>query len=384
MNVNNLFLKNELVNPNLIKQDMSILFDISYVKNNLTCLGLKFSEFPDELKNNQFFVLEYFSNIATDKKEYKLIPTNLLSEQFFVSACLEKNPDIYLMADTKCHTEHAFKTLRANHPHSFLKYAKESDLNNFAFCQEALKLSPFNFKYLPEKLRSDITICKQVLKHDSYVETVAKNIPDYCKQDSKFITELLNTNELIFSYIPKHYRVNEDLCFHIVKKNTVFFKDVDESLKSNKVFVERLLKHKEDAEKSYNTFSVRNFNIEHILVQVPNSFYTKDFSLKYKDKLNRCFSDLPKEHRSNTEIIKAVYESNKKNNDREVFQSKFLNKITDIELQNEIKNFVQQFERREILEAQKNIISVIETFELKRQLQNELPTNQITTKKMKI
>lgn len=371
------------------------LQDANYIRNNLedlSKLGLKFIDFPENIKKNPIFITEYFSRIESNKKEYKHIPQEVLKDQFFVSACLRLNPDIYLLADPICHTEFAFETLKIHQSEKYLKYAKESDLNNKEFCQNALLINIENFKYMPEKFRADKDLVIGNLTHRFHsdnghrAEELIKYIPENVLDDRNFVTNMLGKNAQVFRHLPKKYRSDESIAMNIVKNDSLMFESVDESLKKNKEFVLDLLKYGEIIKNSWN--SDKKFYNTHIIAELDESYFTRDFCERYSSPIRNIYTSMNKKVRSNLEIIRSLYLfEEEKQIDREFYQSIFLNKIPNEALVREMKDFVESCSHNDLFKpnlAPLKMMKLIETFQIRKELQEELTSNAPISKKLKL
>jgi hypothetical protein len=389
----------KLVDIELYKKDPSILQDIAYLRHNLEELsnhGLKYMDFPENIRKNPIFVAEYFSKIEANKKEYKHIPSELLKDQFFVSSCLMKNPDIYLLADPSCHTEFAFKTLSRHHSSKYLKYAKEIDLNNKEFCKQALNINVTNFQYMPEEFRAD----KEIIMHHLYdrfwksdkpgrAEIIGRNIPEYVFEDKKFVENILDKNIYIFRELPNIYKENESIAYKAVCEDSANFASVDIKLKQNKNFVNKLLEHgKNFKSNSFSNIYNHRFHSTEIIMELDESYFTRDFCEKNSAEIRNTYTALNKKIRGNIEVIRSIYLFDSEGQiEGELYQSIFLNKIPNEALVREIKDFVAGNSRSELFEINSGplkLIKLIETFELRKELNTELTSNAQLTKKMKL
>jgi hypothetical protein len=385
-----------LENLEVYKNNPEILKDITYLKENLKMLhisGMKFKDFPEEVRKNPFFALEYFSTIVTDKKEYKHIPLELLKEQFFVSACLQKNPDIYLLADSSCHTEYAFLTLRKQQKASFLKYAKESDLNNKEFCMEALNDAFTNFRYIPENFRSDHSIIMKTLKESIYssdnydrAEEVIKHIPQKILEDNNFVGEMLDCNKYVFNFLPVEYRKDTGIAEEMVCRDTSLFSAVDISLKQNKEFVEKLFDFQERHKKNYNFRRIEKFSESQILKNLDETFLDRDFCEKHAKGFRKVFTEMDKKVRSNLELIRCLYVYDpKEDSNSELYSAKFLSKIKNEELVEIMKNYIREAPKNmSYKEIQPHMLKLIDSYVMQKELQSTLPENETKVKRMKI
>lgn len=386
----------KLVDIESYKKDPNILQDITYLRHNLVELsnyGLKYMDFPENIRKNHIFTTQYFSEIATNKKEYKHIPHELLKDQFFVSACLIKNPDIYLLADSSCHTEFAFKTLRKHYLSGYLKYAKESDLNNKEFCKRALNDGINNFQYMPVEFRAD----KEIIMHHLYdrfwksdkpgrAEVIGKNIPEFVFEDKKFVDNMLDKNIYIFKELPTIYKENESIAYKTVCEDSALFAAVDIKLKKNKDFVNKLLDFGKISKSIYG--NTARFYSSEIIIELDESYFTRDFCEKNSATIRSTYTGLNKKIRGNMEVIRAVYLFESEGQiEGELYQSKFLNKIPIESLVQEIKDFVAGISRSELFEINSGplkLMKLIETFQLRKELNTELLSNAPLAKKLKL
>jgi hypothetical protein len=357
----------KLVDIELYKKDPSILQDIAYLRHNLEELsnhGLKYMDFPENIRKNPIFVAEYFSKIEANKKEYKHIPSELLKDQFFVSSCLMKNPDIYLLADPSCHTEFAFKTLSRHHSSKYLKYAKEIIMHH---------------------------LYDRFWKSDKpgRAEIIGRNIPEYVFEDKKFVENILDKNIYIFRELPNIYKENESIAYKAVCEDSANFASVDIKLKQNKNFVNKLLEHgKNFKSNSFSNIYNHRFHSTEIIMELDESYFTRDFCEKNSAEIRNTYTALNKKIRGNIEVIRSIYLFDSEGQiEGELYQSIFLNKIPNEALVREIKDFVAGNSRSELFEINfgpLKLIKLIETFELRKELNTELTSNAQLTKKLKL
>lgn len=386
-----------LVDAELYKKNPEILQDISYLRYNLKNLheaGLNYIDFPQNIRESHIFTMQYFSEIEANKKEYKHIPKDLLKDQFFVSACLKSNPDIYLLADSCCHTEFAFKTLRKFHYDKYLKYANEKDLNSKEFCKEALATTVFNFKYMPKEFRADkeiilANLTERFARSSDLVraEQIVKYIPEEVFEDRKFVKDMLDKNLDVFRFLPTSYKADEEIANNIVRKDSTYFHVVDKSLKKNKDFVFELLDYGDSFSNRFFS-SERKFYNRHIIVQLDESYFTREFCEKHSSTIRGIYTEMDKQIRGNLEIIRSVYlfDSDERI-EREYYQSRFLNKIPNEDLVKEIKDFVASTPDGDLFDfksAPVRLVKLIDTFLLRKELNTELSSNVPTSKKMKL
>ena len=378
----------ETLNANYYISHPEILQDIAYVKINLSNIKLKFSEYPDSIQKNPFFVYEYFSRVETNKKEYKHIPSQLLKDPFFINSCLKLNPDIYLLADPSCHTECAFLALKEYHPTSYLKYAKESDLNNSDFCMEALKVSEFNYAYLPDKMKRNWEIIKKVFYYESYASLLTKEIPKDLIKDRKFVESLLDVSISAFPHLPSQYRDDPEIAFKVVSKNTTCFSSVSERLRSDKDWIENLINYKKNADKQYRFEAVRMLSIEEILLNIPAKLFVEIPSIceDYSEKIRSIYPKLNKEVRMLHNVLKAVYDYDvNKVHNTSLYQSSFLNKIPDETLAKQMKELIKNQDNTNFYkEIPSKMVKLIDSYFLHKDLKENLSVNQTTTKIIKI
>lgn len=386
---------NNLWGLEIYKSNPDILQDIAYLKVNLLALyseGLRFKDYPENIRKNSFFVLDYFSKLSVNKKEYAEIPQNLLKDQFFVNACISLNPDVYLLADPSCHTDYAFMSIKNCHPEKFLKYAKESNLNDSAFCKEALKISFTNFRYLPEKFKKDNNIIMETLKGvwygDEHVhaQEVVKYLPGDMLKDREFVIKMLDCNLSSFQYLPKEYRKDFQIAEKVVCKDSSFFELVDVSLKDNKEFVNKLFEYKEKCEKQYSFRVLEKFKVEDILKELGESFLTRDFCEKHSDGFRNIYTEINKKLRGNLELIRCLYVFDPvKDKKTSLYESRFLSKIPNPELVEMMKNAYRCLPTDNFYKnAQENMLKLVEVYTLQKELKSSLQENEPKAKRIKI
>jgi hypothetical protein len=381
--------ENTILDPSYHQENPKILNDFGYVKLDLEFIKLKFEEYPDLIKNNPFFIYDYFSRVGTDKKEYKHIPPNLLKDPFFVSSCLIKNPDIYLLANSDCHSECSFLTIKEHHPNSYLKYAQEKDINNLYFCQEALRISPLNYRYLPDQFKRNHDIIKKVFYYPMYAEPLTKHIPKDLIEDNQFVQSLLNISRHVFPYLPIKYRDDEDLAFKMITKDTSFFDSASDNLKNNKDWLNRLFKQHKYMEKNHLFQESQYFQVDHILLGIPKKIFLESPEF-YMENINRLISVYPKlskEIRLIPNLIKSIFNFDpKEDNNSRIYETSFLNKIPEDELVKLIKLTLKNIDTRTdfYIHAQYNVSKLIDSYFLKKNLTLNIETNEIKTKTIKI
>jgi hypothetical protein len=391
-------MKNEinLIDVNLYKQNPKMLEDASYLRNNLKELhesGLRFMDFPESVRRNPIFVTEYFSKIEATKKEYKYIPEELLKDQFFISACLILNPDIYLLADVSCHTDFAFKTLKKYQTEKYLKYASDSNLKDKEFCKEALGANVENFQYMPKEFREDKELILNNLSEKFYysnkyerAEQIVKYIPEHVFEDRKFVIDMLDKNMEVFKFLPTKYKSDSTIAYNVICNDSSFFSYADITLKQNKEFVFKLLEYGEQANNRYWANN-RKFYNTHIIEELDETYFTREFCEKYSLSIRKTYEKMNKKVRGNLEIVRAVYLFNLENTiDGEYYQAKFINKIPNELLVREIKDFVAASNYKDLYQevGHTRLVKLIETFQLRKDLNSELSSNTPTSKKLKL
>jgi len=381
---------NPILDPNYYQENPEILNDFGYVNLYLEFIKLKFEEYPDLIKKNQFFIYDYFSRVETDKKEYKNIPSNFLKDPFFVSSCLIKNPDIYLLADPSCHSECSFLTIKKNHPNSYLKYAQEKDANDFKFCMESLTTSPLNYRYLPDKFKRNNDILKKVFYYPMYAEPLTKHIPKDLIEDQNFVESLLNISLHVFPSLPLKYRNDEEFTFKIISKDTSFFDSVSDTLKNNKDFIHRLLNHKKEMDKNYQFHTIKNFSVDHILLGASKNVFIEypNIFMENHDRLISVYHKLNKDIRSIPNVIKSIFNYDpKEDNKSRIYETSFLNKIPEDQLVRLIKSTLKNIDYRGDfhINAQYNVSKLIDSYFLKQKLTTNTETiGKTENKRIKI
>ncbi len=219
-----------------------------------------FQDYPKELHNNIFFILEYFTHINRPSKDFKYIPQELLKDSFFISACLVKNPDIYLLADASIHSTSLLELIKKNSPHSYLKYAPEKDLNDLNYCKQALKVSKLNFEFVPNHLKT-LDLCLDTIE-DMTISYTMKSLPKDIKNDFDSIKKIVNHNVNSFQYIKETFRNDKEYCSLIVKENTQLFQYVSDELKKNEEFVFDVLNNYQKYKRANRFNAIENKSIE--------------------------------------------------------------------------------------------------------------------------
>ncbi len=267
----------------------------------------KFDEYDKELQENKFFMMTYFSTIKSSTKEYKFIPKECLEDKYFVFSCLEKNPDIYLLAD-KVHSNDMFLYLKGFHKNSFLKYASKEQIEDKVFCLNAIEENPFNYAYLPMDMRADKFLIRKIFKNLYHPDEASTAIPLKIIKDRDFMFDLMRENLDVFYGVKRHFKKDREIMKHLVLTKSAIFSEADDDLKADSTWVSEILTKKRQWEKDYNFNSLRNFNISEIIIELPKSFFDDEvFVLNNLKEIAEEYKGLKKEIRSSELLIKNLY-----------------------------------------------------------------------------
>ncbi len=298
-----------------------------------------FKDFPEEARNNKFFVYKYFTKINATHKDYQFIPKDMLEDPYFVFDCLDKNPDIYLLAD-KIQNMDFFNYLKTKHPNDYLKYASEEMLANREFCLKVISENCYNYPYLPKELKEDKNLIRNVFEKLSYGTKLSSSIPKKVLKDNEFVRSLLSKNPEIFFGIHKHVEPSEDLYIMLAFKNSDTFQYFDKSFKNNKDFVDKIFEIKELKEKNYDYNYTRSFSARTILEYVDISLFTSDFCKKHAETLINDYRHFSKEIKSKKELIEILFDNGiplKRGVQEETIEGYFIRSIPIKEIVTELK-----------------------------------------------
>lgn len=350
----------------------------------------KFEDYDKYFRENKYFLMKYFSTVESSPKEYKFIPKECLDDKYFVFSCIEKNPDIYLLAD-RVHSEDFFQYLKKISPNNFLKYASKEQIENKEFCLKAVAESPFNYPYLPLELRSDKFLIKKVFKGLYRAETISSAIPTKIIKDRDFMFELMKESIEVFYGVKRYFKKDREIMKHLTLMKSAIFSEADDELKSDKTWVNEILEQKRSWERQYNFAGLRNFNISEIIVELPKTFYEDDFFvINNLDEICQQYKYLKKDIRDCATLVKIIYS----NHPIEQFPNKldyimdkhFIKKIPIEELKNRLLEFgnsnVYYQNEEEKIKDFKKFITVTEHYFLDKQL--KIKNDISDTKKLKI
>lgn len=355
-----------------------------FLEEALPYLGMKFKEFPEELKTNPLFITSYFSKISSNNAEYKLIPKELLNNPFFIYKCLTVNPDLYLIIDKKYKTNELYEHLYKYHHNSILKYV--DDQKEFSFYEKIIRSYKQNYAYAPEHIKSDPRIYNFVfqtnLPNHFFPEVLFKYFPDNLKDNPEVINKLVNNNISIVPYLPEKYLNDKNFCLNIIGKNSLCINYVSEDLRSNPDWVDSLI------QKYYKNNNVwqngSEFKIKHILFALPLSFYDAAFCNRFAEQISSSFENFPLSHRGNPLFIETAFEYLIKHKNNEI-PYHYLNYIGDDELKKGVKAYSKEFKKQynKYLDANEALL-FIKQFHLNRKLNEDLNDNQSISEKIKI
>lgn len=266
-------------------------------------------DFPEEAINNRYFLYKYFTKVSASIKDYQFIPKDMLEDPYFIFDALDKNPDIYLLAD-KVQNIEFFNYLKKKHPNDYLKYASQEMLDDKSFCLSVIRENPYNYPYLPKELKEDKNLIADIFGKLSYASDLARSIPKKIWKDNDFVRRLLNTNPEIFIAGHKHIEPKEDLYIMLAFRKSDTFQYFDKQFKSDINFVNKLFEIKEEKDKHFEFNYTRNFSAREILENVDISLFTTDFCKKHAEILVKDYRHLSKEIRSKRELIEVLFDNN--------------------------------------------------------------------------
>lgn len=360
------------------------------MKNYKISPNKKFEEYDEELRENKYFLMKYFSTVESSTKEYKFIPKECLDDKYFVFSCLEKNPDIYLLADN-VQSEEFFEHLKGMYKNNYLKYASKDNFEDKSFCLKAVADSPFNYAYLPTELRSDKFLIKKVFKDLYRADSISSSIPSKVIKDREFMFELMKENIEVFYGVKRHFKKDREIMKHLTIIKSAIFQEADEALKSDKSWVNEILEQKRKLEKEYSFNNLRNFNISEIISELPKSFYEdKSFIINNLAEIVDQYKDFKKEIRNCDVLIKTIYSNHSveilpKKLDR-IMERYFIKKIPIEELKIKLLDFGKNNhfykDEEEKIRDFKDFITVVDYFFLGKELTQK--NNISDTKKLKI
>lgn len=279
------------------------------MKNYKIDADKRFEEYDEELRENKFFIFKYFSTVETDAKEYKYIPKECLDDKYFVFACLEKNPDIYIIADN-VHSNEMFEYLKKNNKNSFLKYASKEKIADKNFCLAAINESSYNYPFLPKEMKEDRALINKIFENLYISEDIAKSIPSSVIKDREFMKSLFNKNVNIFVSLKKYFKKDREIMKMIVLKKSHMFKYADNELKLDKDWVNSILEERKSwgEQYSFNWDKIRNFDFSSIFTNLTQDYFLDSvFINKNLKEIIESYKYLNKEIRGTEVLLKNLY-----------------------------------------------------------------------------
>lgn len=370
---------------NKLKCQPELIFNPFFIEEALPYLGMKFKQFPEELKSNSLFITSYFSKISSNNAEYKFIPKELLNNSFFIYKCLIANPDLYLIIDEKYKTPDLYEHLYKYHYNCILKYV--DDKKEFSFYEKIIRSYKQNYAYAPEHIKSDPRIYNFVfqshLPNHFSPEVLFKYFPENLKNNSEVINQLINNNISIFPYLPEKFLSDKNFCLNVVGKNSLCISCVSEVLLSDVDWIESLIKKYYTRNNTWHG-NAAEFKIQHILFAIPLSFYDFAFCNRFAEQISSFFESFPLSHRSNQLFIETAFEYLIQHKKSEI-PYHYLNSIGNEELKKGIKAYSKEFKKQfnKELDASEALL-FIKQFHLNRKLNEDLNTSSSSSKKFKI
>lgn len=275
------------------------------MKNYNIIPNKKFEEYDSYLKENKYFLQDYFSTIESNAKEYKFIPKECLDDKYFVFSCLLKNPDIYLLADN-VHSLDMFEYLKEKKRNNYLKYASKEQLEDRVFCLKAIEETPYNYPYLPKELKEDKRIVEQAFTRSFSPGDLSSSIPIKVIRDREFMISLMKKNNEVFLGVKKHFKKDKEIMKMLVLSRSYFFADTDIELKSDKDWVNSIFEQNKINKQDYSYRSV--FNYGDIILELPNNYFSDEkFIRKNLDEVIKSYCELSKEKRSNITLMRQFF-----------------------------------------------------------------------------
>lgn len=322
--------------------------------------NINIKDFSKELLDNDLIIQNYFATTSRAIEDYKYIPPHLLSNPMFVYSCLAKNPDIYLLADSKLQQPWVFPHIKELH-YNYLKYATENELKDKDICMKSLTRSLRNFEFFPDYLKNNEETCLLIAKK-FYLRQIqfedhthfAQNLPKHLLQNTNFVNKILNIQPTFISGLPKKILTKEQMLF-CVSKNSNLFANLSLLLVDDKEIINTLLK-KDDQNNDYIYFKK-----EDIIKKLPIKYFTVDFCEQYKKEIQQIFRQLPKSYRGDMNIIKAIYTASFNENEN-MFNKSYINYISNEPFKKSLIDFIQKYHPK--TEAHKDMKYFIDYFML--------------------
>lgn len=387
-------------NPNLLNNPI-------FVKKSCYYLNLDFKDYPESIKNNDYFIGHYFSVKPVSSKEYSFIPPELLKNEFFISSILRYNPDIYLLADKSVQNNFMLSELMIDHPSFFIKYASEEQINDIAFVNSVIYKERNNYKFLPQHIKSNNEVILQTFFKNlpsslNTSDDLFSHVPQVVKEDEKLIQKLLSVNPQIFPHLTSKYYNNIEFCAEAILKEPLYFEFVSDKIKNNQEFVHFIM----DVPNSNKTMHFNNkplqisqttrfnFKSQKILPLLPEMYFTNEFCNKHHKALASQFITLPKNLRKNEFVIKNVFKtyfddsSNKITYHTDMFQTNFFNAIVDPLIKDSLKTIYKEkknpFKSPDYIAIVKEFEQFIESYYLYIKIEEQAPQKTIINNKKKI
>lgn len=285
-----------------LERDPSLLYNELYVFQHVPFFKLKFNQFPENIRSNPIFVLQYFSHVEATQKEYNEIPSHYFDNSIFMLSALEKNPDLYLLLSEKQKKPEYFKKIEEDRYKLILKYASPELLNDFAYCKEAVKKNGFNYQYASSEIQHDHDVCKELFRFANaapFVQLLPKKILD----DTTFITPLITTPQF-FSYLPSTYKEDKKLCLKLIMKNSGFYEHISPLLKNDIQFIDKVICEYQH-QFNYGNLS-KFFHINEVLSHIPMELLNSDIIELHKKEILTDFSIFSEEKRKSFPFLLIV------------------------------------------------------------------------------
>ena len=121
-------------------------------------------------------------------------------------------------------------------------------MDDKTFAMEILQKSPYNLKFLSERLRADRELVEKAAMTEAYVFELAS---DELRSDKVFVRELLSKNVYILGYISDALKADKELVFPVIKAHPEMFQAAAESLQNDPEVLPIIKSHILDSKQRY-------------------------------------------------------------------------------------------------------------------------------------
>ena len=393
------------------KNEPELLENSEFALDSLGHLSLSLKDYPEQYRKNELFLYQYFIRTSADVKEYRFIPEHFMSNPFFLSPAIRRNPDLYLLLEEKNisvkQKKELYQIIAQTYPQKILKYAGDELLQSFSFCEQAIQRYSDNYQYAPEFVKTNEAIINRLFKTIQPIVDcpLARYIPEKLFDNPKFSYTMLSLNLGTYPYFPKHVRGDKNLALYALSKSAQFFPAISEELQHDPEVIEYVLNfHKKiqhlSSSELFSQFShihfrdsahyqlLANYSIVPLLINLPLSFYDKEQLEYFQKDISESFALFPKSHRKDPDFIQAAFTWNKDTDtpNEKICDGKYINLIQDKNIQKDIGNIIS--ENRNLRKQGKIFYQTcqkhIERYFSARRLERELDKKEFTTSRMKI